>query len=64
MEEERCTQRCGGETREGDNLVDLGIDGGIILKRGFKKQNGGLDVAQDRQKCRALVSTALNLRVP
>jgi len=45
-------------------LVDLGIDGGIILKRGFKKQNGGLDVAQDRQKCRALVSTALNLRVP
>jgi hypothetical protein len=32
-----------GNPRERDNLEDLGIDGRLILKWIFKKQDGGMD---------------------
>jgi hypothetical protein len=48
-------------------LEDPGVDGRIILKWIFKKWDGGmdwLDMAQDRDRWRALVSAVMNLRVP
>jgi hypothetical protein len=50
-----------------DHLEDLGVDGRIILKLIFKKWDGGMDwidMAQDRDRWRALVSAVMNLRVP
>jgi hypothetical protein len=49
-----------GKLRERDCLEDLGIDGRIILKWIFKKQDwgGGVDwfiLIQDRDRCRAVV---------
>jgi hypothetical protein len=44
-----------------------GIDGRIILKWILKKWDGGMDwieLAQDRDKWRALVNAVMNLRVP
>jgi hypothetical protein len=41
--------------------------GRIILKRIFKKWNGGedwIDLAQDRHRWRGLVNTVINLRFP
>jgi hypothetical protein len=55
------------DPREGDHLGDLDVDGRIILKRIFKKWNGGMDwieLAQDRDMWRALVNAVMNLRVP
>jgi hypothetical protein len=46
-------------------LEDLVIDGRIILKRNFKKYDGGVDFtdpAQDRNKWWAVVSAVMNLR--
>jgi hypothetical protein len=51
--------------RERGYLEDLGIDEAIILKWILKKWDGGkdwLDLAQDRDRCRALVNTVMNLR--
>jgi hypothetical protein len=49
-------------------MIDLGVDGRIILKLIFKKWKwGGMDLiamAQDRDRWRALVSAVMNLRVP
>jgi hypothetical protein len=48
-------------------LEDPGIDGKIILKWIFKRLDGGadrIDLAQDRDRWRAVVNTAMNLRVP
>jgi hypothetical protein len=45
---------------------DAGVDGRIILKWIFKKCNGGMDwidMAQDRDRWRAVVSAVMNLRV-
>jgi hypothetical protein len=48
-------------------LIDPGVDGRIILKWIFKKLDGGMDwieLAQDRDRWRALVYVVMNLRVP
>jgi hypothetical protein len=48
-------------------LGDPGADGKIILKRIFKKWDGGMnwiELAQDRDRWRAVVNAVMNLRVP
>jgi hypothetical protein len=53
--------------RERDHLGDPGIDGRIILKWIFRKWDGGMEwieLAQDRDRLRALVNVVMNLRVP
>ena len=55
-----------GNLRERDHLKDPGLDGNIILRWIFRKWFGGMDwieLAQDRDRWRALVNTMLNLRV-
>jgi hypothetical protein len=45
-------------------LEDTGVDGRIILKWIFKKWDGGMDridMAQDRDRWRAVVSAVMNL---
>jgi hypothetical protein len=57
----------GGGLREREHLEDLGIDGRIILKWVFKKEDGGVNwnvVSQDRDKWRPLVNAEMNIRVP
>jgi hypothetical protein len=56
-----------GDLGEGGHLGDPGVDGRIILKWIFKKRGGGMDwieLAQDRDRWRALVNAVMNLRVP
>jgi hypothetical protein len=56
-----------GRTEGRHHLRDPGIDGRIILKWIFKKWDGGMDwieLAQDRERWRAVVDTVMNLRVP
>jgi hypothetical protein len=51
--EERYLQGFGGETREGDHLKDLTIDGRLILKWIFNNLNGGMvwiDLVENRGK--------------
>jgi hypothetical protein len=50
-------------------LEDPEINARIILRRIFRKWDveGGMDwidLAQDRDRCRALVNTVMNLRFP
>jgi hypothetical protein len=48
-------------------LKDPGVDGRIILKWIFEGLDGGvgwIDLAQDRDRWRAVVYTVMNLRVP
>jgi hypothetical protein len=50
-----------------DHLEDPDVDGRIILKWIFKKWDGGMDwidLAQDRDRWRAVLSAVMNLRVP
>jgi hypothetical protein len=55
------------DLREGDHLGDPGVDESIILKWIIKTWDGGMDwieLAQDRDRWRALVNGVVNLRVP
>jgi hypothetical protein len=55
-----------GGLRERDHLKDLGVDENITLKYIFKKWDRGMDwidVAQDRDMCRAVVNAVMNSRV-
>jgi hypothetical protein len=48
-------------------MADPDVDGRITLKRIFKKWDGawtGFELAQDRDRWRALVNAVMNLRVP
>ena len=56
-----------GNLRDGDNLEDSGVDRGIILKLVFEQWDGGMDwidLAEDRDRWRALVNAVTNPRVP
>ena len=53
--------------RERDHLEDLGVDERMKLRWIFRKWDGGMDwfdLAQDRDRWRALVSAVMNLPIP
>ena len=52
--------------KEGDHVEVLGVDGRIILKGIFEKWNRGMDwidLVQNRDRWRAVVSAVMNFRV-
>jgi hypothetical protein len=57
-----------GNLRERDHLEDPGIGGRIVLRWIYRKWGCGsmdwIDLAQDREKWRALVNAVMSLRVP
>jgi hypothetical protein len=55
-----------GNLRKRDHLKDPGIDGRIILRWVLGSGIGGMEsiaLAQDRDRCWALVDAVMNLRV-
>ena len=55
-----------GNLRKGDHLEDSGVNGRIILKMIFKKWGGDMDwidLAENRDRWRALVNSVMNFRV-
>jgi hypothetical protein len=52
--------------RERDHLEDLGVNGRIIIDLQEVEWGGmdWIDMAQDRDRWRAVVSAVMNLRVP
>jgi hypothetical protein len=55
------------DLRQGDHLGDPGVDGRVILKWIFKIWDGGMvwiELAEDRDRWRALVNAVMNLRFP
>jgi len=64
---EVCTGFWCGNLRERDHWGDSEVDGRIILGWIFRKWKGlgdWMELAQDRDRWRALVCTVRNLRVP
>ena len=63
-----CTRFWLGNLRERDHWGDQDVDGRIILKwilRKFERSCGDwMELAQDRDRWQALVSTVMNFRVP
>jgi hypothetical protein len=57
-----------GNLRERDHWGDPNVDGRIILRWIFRKWEGvcvdWMELAQDRDRWRALVSAVMNFRVP
>jgi hypothetical protein len=55
-----------GNLRERDHWGDPDVYGRIILRRIFRKWEGlvGMELAQERDRWRALMGTVRNLRVP
>jgi len=56
-----------GSLRKCDHLEDPGVGGSIILRWIFRTWDGSIewiDLAQDRDRRRALVNAVRNLRVP
>ena len=57
-----------GKLEEKNHLEDSGVDGRIILRWIFRKWDVGgmdwIDLAQDRDRWRALVNAVINFRVP
>ena len=57
-----------GNLRERDHLDDPGIGGTVILRRIFRKWDGGsmdwINLAWDRERWGALVTAVMNLPVP
>jgi hypothetical protein len=67
VEKRGATEFWWGDLREGDHLGDPGVAAMIILKWIFKKWDGGvdwIDLAQDRDRWRAVVNEVMNLWVP
>jgi hypothetical protein len=55
-----------GNLKERDHLEESGIEERMILKGIFRKWDGGMDwidLAQDRERWRALVNVAMNIWV-
>ena len=61
---EVCTRFWWGNLRERDHWADQDVDGRIILRWIFRKCEGGcgdwMELAEDRDRWRALVSTVMN----
>ena len=57
-----------GNLRESDHWGDPDVDGRLILRWNFRKWEGGfgdwMELAQDRDRWRALVSRVMNFWVP
>jgi hypothetical protein len=55
-----------GYLRERAHLEDPGVDGRVILRRIFRKWNGGMDwidLVRYRDRWRAVINAVMNLRV-
>ena len=54
--------------KDGDNLEDPGVDGGNIKmdlpEMGWEGGMDWIDLAEDRDRRRALVNAVMNLRIP